>query len=164
MGAVLISFLVDTGAAVSLIHGDIWDKIKPYGVPKADPVSARLVGVDGAPLQVRGSVMVQLVIAGQSFQQRLIIADSLMSKGILGLDFLECNQCVLNLAQEELLTHGKSIPLVTQPTKELVARQVEIMTKKTFTIAAVSEMEIIGKIHSACEGTWLMEDKQPKKA
>jgi len=53
-----ISFLVDTGVAMSLISSDIWDRIKPSSAPAVNPVSLRLVGVDGAPLQIQGSVTI----------------------------------------------------------------------------------------------------------
>ena len=163
VGGDQVPFLIDTGAAVSLIRGDVWDRIKPCNAPKVEPANTRLVGVDGAPLQVRGSVMVQLVVAGQPFEQKVIIADSLTSQGILGLDFLEANQCVLNLAQGELLTHGKNIPLATQPLKNSVLTQVEIAARETFIIGAMSEMETMGEMQSDCEGTWIMEDKQLKR-
>ena len=56
MSKVLVSFLVETRAAVSLIYGDMWDSIKLSVACNIDPVSSWLVGVDGIPLKVRGSV------------------------------------------------------------------------------------------------------------
>lgn len=86
--------------------------------------------------------MVQLVMAEQQLEQKLIIADSLTSQGILGLDFLESNQCVLDLAQGRLLIHGEGIPLVSQSLRESVATcsQVEVTAKETLVIGAASEM------------------------
>ena len=44
---------------------------------------------------VQGSVITELV-AGQIFHQELIVLSSLTSDGILGLNFLETNECVLD--------------------------------------------------------------------
>ena len=91
-----ISFLVDTGAAVSLVSREVWDRIKPTPAPRMNPVGLWLVGVDGAPLHVQGSVIVELNILGQTLQQELIVVNALTSEGILGLNFLEANNCVLD--------------------------------------------------------------------
>ena len=56
----LVSFLVDTGAAVSLVSSEVWDRVKPTNAPRLNHVNVKLVGVDGAPLQVQGSVTVEL--------------------------------------------------------------------------------------------------------
>ena len=42
-----ISFLVDTGAGVSLLNGKVWDKIKPSAVSVEPIVCQNIVGVDG---------------------------------------------------------------------------------------------------------------------
>jgi len=60
-------------------------------------VAEQLVGVDGAPLHIRGSVTVELKISTKTFKQELIVVDALTSEGILGINFLEANNCVLDL-------------------------------------------------------------------
>ena len=59
-----VSFLVDAGASLSFIRGDIWDCIKPSDHPKLTPMSTRLVGANGSPLQTQGSTVVELTISG----------------------------------------------------------------------------------------------------
>ena len=93
-----VSFLVDTGAAVSLVSSEVWERIKPPTAPRMNPVGLRLVGVDGAPLQIQGSVTIELEISGKTFKQELIVVNALTSEGILRLNFLEANDCVLDLA------------------------------------------------------------------
>jgi len=61
------SFSIDTGAAVSLISTEVW----------LNPISIRLVGVDGVPLQVKGSVNVELEMHGRTFCQELIVVNVL---------------------------------------------------------------------------------------
>ena len=92
-----VSFLVDTGAAVSLVSSEVWECIKSPTAPRMNPVGLRLVGVDGAPLQIQGSVTIELETSGKTFEQELIVVNALTSEGILGLNFLEANDCVLDL-------------------------------------------------------------------
>ena len=54
----------------------------------------RMVDVDRAPMQVKGSMIIDLNISNQIFRQELILADALTSEGILGINFLEANGCV----------------------------------------------------------------------
>ena len=106
-----VSFLVDTGATVSLVSSKVWNRIKPSTAPRMNLVNLRLVGVDGAPLQIQGSVTVELEISGKIFKQELIFVNALTPEGILGLNFLEANSCVLDLARGELLSGGTRISL-----------------------------------------------------
>ena len=108
-----VSFLVNTGAAVSLVSSKVWNHIKPSTAPRMNSVNLRLVGVDGAPLQIQGSVTVELEISGKIFKQELIVVNALTSEGILGLNFLEANSCVLDLVWGELLFGGTRISLST---------------------------------------------------
>ena len=62
----------------------------------------RLVGVEGTPLWVCGVSKVELKLAGEIFQCPVLIARSLTSDAILGLDFLEANHCILKIADREL--------------------------------------------------------------
>ena len=97
-----VSFLVNAGVAVSLVSSEVWDRIKPSPTPRMNPVCLRLVGVDGAPLQIHGSVAVELEISEKTSKQDLIVVNALTSEGILGLNFLEANNCVLDLGWGEL--------------------------------------------------------------
>jgi len=132
IGGVKLSFLVDTGAAVSLIDGKMWDNIQQLkDTVKLNPVTTWLVGVDGLPLQVQGSVLITLSVMGLTVDQELIVADSLTSQGILGMDFLESHRRILDLTDGKLSTGGRSIPLIPRVTNYDVA-QVEVTVEKCF--------------------------------
>jgi len=157
-----VSFLIDTGAAVSLVFSEVWDRIKPTNSPRLNHVNVKLVGVDGAPLQVQGSVTVELEMSGQTFAQELIVANALTSEGIVGLNFLEANECVLNLPQGEMCVRGAKISLQAKGLCQQTA-QVQVVLPETFTIAATSEVEVLGMMPMACEGIWMVEMKPLKK-
>ena len=141
-----VSFLVDTGAAVSLICGEIWEHIKLSEPPKLTPIRTRLVGADGSPLQVQGSAVVELTISGQVFKQEFIIADSLASEGILSLNFLESNRCIVDLIHGELIARGSRVALSAKDSAETTNTEVDICVQDSFTVAALSEMEVMGEI------------------
>ena len=146
------------GAAVSL---RVWDSIK--NSVKVNSVAMRLVGVDGIPLQVRGSATVGFSVCGLTVKQKFILADSLTSQGILGMDFLESNHCILDLAEGKLSAGGQSIFLHPHLGDKQEVAHVDITAEETVTISPVSEMEIMGNMNVECSGTWLVEDRVAKK-
>ena len=82
-----VSFLVDTGAGVSLLSKPVWDKIKPTKAGLNPIVTHRLVGVDGVPIKVDGTVSVPITIEGVTLQHDFIVAEQITAEAILGLDF-----------------------------------------------------------------------------
>ena len=108
-----ISCLVDTVAGVSLLSGDVLDKVGQRSIIVEPVIHQKLVGVDGIPLKVRGASTFPLTIAGLEFQHSLIIADNITADAILRLDFLDSHKCVLDLGQRKLCVNNKTcIPLV----------------------------------------------------
>ena len=149
---------------MSLISSELWDRIKPSNSPKLNHASMRLVGVDGSPMRVQGSVMVNLQLLGQSFQQEVIVADALTSEGTLGLNFLEAHECVLDLGHGELRTRTIKIPLCAHTLPGPSVTQVDVTMQDTITIGALSEIEVMGMMPVTCQGNWIVENKKSKKA
>ena len=128
------------------------------GTVKLNPVNLHAVGVDGIPLKVRGSALIRLPLIGLTIDQNFIVADALTSLRILGMDLLESNHCILNLSAGKLSAGGRSIPLDPHHVGKQVSACTEVTAEETFTIAPVSEMEIMGNVDMNCTGTWLVED------
>ena len=63
------SFLLDTGAAVSLIRygKDVWEQINAMKRQELSPTGHRLVGVDGIPLKTLGAAQVGVRIGRELF-------------------------------------------------------------------------------------------------
>ena len=94
------SGLIDTGAAVSLISETLWEKIKERGEQLTQTgFSHKLVGVQGAPLQLCGSTRVRLEIDGlqKVYLVDVLVARAITNDVILGRDFLQGNQCQVRL-------------------------------------------------------------------
>ena len=97
-----MTFVVDTGASITVVDEDFSEKVNPGDCSLEPCTRCRLVGVEGTPLRVCGVWKVELKLAGEIFQCPVLIARSLTFDAILGLDFLEANHCILKIADHEL--------------------------------------------------------------
>ena len=95
-----VHFMLDTGAAVSLLDAKTWDKIK--GNSTLEPwTNPGLMGVGGTPLSVDGIAKLDLELGEKQYLVEMVVAD-LRTEGILGLDFLETNKCASGLPHETM--------------------------------------------------------------
>ena len=138
------------------LKSEVWEHVKSE-TNKLEPIMARpIVGVDSIPIKVQGSATIQLTIAGVKFQHMFIVADQIIADTILGLDFLEANKCVLNLAKGELHIDEKIVALSSHTSVGTVGCA-KVTVMDTVTVPAGSKLEITGHVHSAVQGTWLVE-------
>ena len=143
------------------IKTEIWERVKSEA-DSLEPITAhRLVGVDGIPIKVQGSAMVQLT--GAKFQHKFIKADQITADAILGIDFLEANKCILNLAKGELSVNHKTVTLSSDSTVAMVGCA-KVTPMDTVTVPASSEMEIRVHIHSTIKGLWLVEGNEANQS
>ena len=80
-----ISFLVDTGSAVTLIRKDTWDQMqssaKTQTLQRWSEFS--LVGANGTPLDVCGHTIADLSIKGHTYQADVVVVSPLTTEAIL---------------------------------------------------------------------------------
>ena len=98
-------FLLTLGL-VSLLHEDQWKKFDSKGEEIKPWSEQQLVGVDGTPLHVLGSAVVDIVLSGKQFSQTTIIVRSLTAEAILGLNFQQDNRAVIDLDKQQLTFSG----------------------------------------------------------
>ena len=162
MNGTPVSSLIDPGAGVCLLNSEVWEKVKS----KADaiePITAqRLVGVDGIPIKVQGSATICFTVAGVKFQHKFITADRITAHAILGVDFLEANKCILNLAKGELSVNQKTVALSGYPTIATVGCA-KITLMHTVVVPTSNEMEIRAHFHSNIRGIWFVEGNKTNK-
>ena len=83
-----LKMLLDAGSAVTLL---IWNHCKNNSNTLDQWPGPKLVGVDGTPLQVMGYYKSKISLSHISVVNPVLVADSLLAQGILGLDFLQNN-------------------------------------------------------------------------
>ena len=108
------TFIIDTGAAVTLLRKDMWDKLPQGGKLLTPWDGSPLVGVAGNPLEVWGSVIVEVEIAGETFRTRMVVASALTAEAILGVDFLESHNCTLEIGKRVLRFANRGVAIALQ--------------------------------------------------
>ena len=167
---VSVSCLVDTGAAVTLIREEVWNKIA-CGDTLESWTGQTLIGVEGAPLRVLGTKEVNLVLCSgesessvchevfcETFGCKVVVVGDLTADLILGLDFLQKNKCVLNLGQRKLQFPDSGFSV--QLDKNLVSHLTEIRVTLGVNVClpAYSEMEVMARVPVSVQGgSWILE-------
>ena len=129
-------FLIDTGAAVSVIDSTFYSEYCTGVCSPLKPCHCSLTTANGVGLNIHGEVEVSLKISGFDFAQTMVVADLQSCQGILGLDFLQDNSCVLDLAEGALKFHKQTV-LLQREDCDLIAR---IKVEETVVVPPRSEM------------------------
>ena len=155
---VQVCFMLDTGAAISLLRKDVWNDTGGDGGHQLSPwAGPKLVGVEVTPLEVHGVATMEIALAGKYFQVDFVVVVLLRTQSILGLDFMEGNQCVVNAGQKTLHLRGLGVPIQTA-TRMSCLTESSVAFRESIRIPAFSEVEVMaesGEVLS--EGVWLLE-------
>ena len=150
-------FVLDTGAAVTLLQRRIWDQMKQSEAVLEPWTGQRLVGVEGTPLQVCGTVQVELKLGEEIFQTRVVVVDGLTVDVILGLDFLETHSCTVDIGRKTLHFTNRGTSVILHGSQGRVAA-IGVTISKTLQVPAYSEMEVMANMaQPKAPGTWIME-------
>ena len=152
-------YLLDTGAAVTLIHHDKWESLPPSKTPLKPWTGKPLVGVAGRPLEVWGATFVDIDIAGEHFSTQVVVASALTTEAILGGDFLRDNQCTLEIGQRRLQFGNRGVAIaMDEVSSEPVIVQARVTLDETIRIPAFSEKEVPARIDKPLrDGIWVLE-------
>ncbi|CAC5382862.1 unnamed protein product [Mytilus coruscus] len=109
IGNIKSSFLVDTGATVTLISNKVFNSLRKEEMPKLNQVVQTIMSANGTELNVAGKEF-HIWIEQKEYLSEAVVAD-LAIEGIIGLDFLRENGCLINLQEEHMVCHNQKIPL-----------------------------------------------------
>lgn len=90
------SILADTGAAVTMLSKDIWDRARASDEQLKES-GKKLVGMQRSPLERHSIAQLNIKLQGEIFTTEAIVADSLTTDIILGLDFVRNHQCTIKM-------------------------------------------------------------------
>ncbi len=98
----IIKLLIDTGSSVSIINPTIYNRLPAESKPKLYQADIKMTTANGEQISCHGKGLFQFVIDGQTYEHEFYVAE-ISTAGILGLDFLKRNKCVLDMAETRLL-------------------------------------------------------------
>ena len=153
-------FLVDTGAAASILNKQGWVKVSKQQEASLEVVSGRnLIGVEESPLKILGAVHLQVIFERQQFNVCFLVADSLTTEAILGRVFLKDNSCVIDV-EKNLITFGNvgfTLKLNCLAGDSQIAH-VSITLSNTLQVPACCEVEVMVNVPDGIAGgTWIVE-------
>ena len=105
--------------------------------------SPGLVGVGGAPLRVSGTAKLHLGLGGQQYLVDMVVAD-LRTEVILGLDFLETNQCAIDMPHGTTRLKGNGQPISLYRTRNITDQpeNVSVALPNDISIPGCTELEL----------------------
>jgi transposase InsO family protein len=104
-----VSLLVDTGASLTIISKKIFDKLSSEH--HLDPIQKPITGASGEALTVYGRTQMLIRVGKKSYNISVAIADIPMD-GVLGLDFMSRNNCMINVSERRIVIGEEIIELV----------------------------------------------------
>lgn len=155
------SILADTGAAVTVLSKEFWDKAKPSDDRLRVSMGKKLVGVQGTPLELYGVTCINIELRGEQFSTEAIVAGSLTTDIILGRDFLREHECMIDMGKGGDLLHfnrrGMAVTLNGKSSKEVLSC-INVTVGRVLNVPPQSELEVMGQVPcSAINNTWVLE-------
>ncbi|GBN23354.1 hypothetical protein AVEN_228723-1, partial [Araneus ventricosus] len=131
--------LVDTGANVTLVRTDLAQKLKGNFIYTAPNISLKTA--TGEKAEIHGKLDAAIECGSRKFQHKIYVAD-ITDPCILGLDFLQKFNFMVDLEKNEIRTGGEEIPLFSASADD--SKLCSVLAKEKTIIPARSECLIQG--------------------
>ena len=145
-----IKFLIDTGANTTIINPSVYDELPNLQRPTLQPVKLNMVLADGTPMMSTGKGEFDLKIGDKIVSHEVWVAD-IDVEGILGTDFLLKHQCLLNMAENDLL-------MKEMPTENILP---DVFEESCCRVAVKEDTTIPANSESVIGGNWLDKPSSP---
>ena len=153
-----MSFLVDTGAAVTLLRKDTWDDLHNESTTGLQPWTGNpLVSVDGTSLRVHGQSRINLSLGGHQYPTDVMVVSPLTTGAILGLDFLKKHGVTIDLGISQLNLRDKPpVPIYVEHRREFTVGRVSL--EESIRLPPLSEQVVMGRVEGGYPvGSYLVE-------
>jgi hypothetical protein len=110
MNGFRVKLLVDTGATLYIISPDVLYSILNDPKPTLAQIDQPILMTDRTALKVEGSISIPLTVSNLVFNQTFAVAHTGID-GILGLDFMTNNDCLIDLPNSSMMLKGKWVKL-----------------------------------------------------
>ena len=149
-----IEWLVDTGCTITIVNTRLFDAIHPDEQPRLIPYHGKLTSVDGSSVKVKGQALMNIQIGTKLLQHTALVAD-VTNQGIIGLDFLQKHQMILDCARNKLTCDGQEVKAYCRAGTHRACRV--SVTEHTI-IPAGSRTVLQAKTSKPlADGSWLVE-------
>ena len=122
VGSVPVQFLIDTGAACTLISERKFNEVLRANPELAKSLKNRALKMaDGTPLHAKGTMNADITI-GPIQVQHEIVGARINDEGIIGYDFLKAHRCAINVGADEFRVQGRRVPCESEMVKRAALR------------------------------------------
>ncbi|CAC5367959.1 unnamed protein product [Mytilus coruscus] len=111
-----VKFVVDTGGTLSIVSSRVYDLIPDLCRPHLSETRSQIKSVCGKYLSLRGTGSFTLDFGKEKFTSEAVVTD-LQVDGILGLDFMKKNKCLIDVSAKLLHFDNLKVPLLFQGTQ-----------------------------------------------
>lgn len=103
-------FLVDTGATITLVSHRLFYNLDLDKRPELNVVHHAITSANGTDMTVAGKGKFEFKIGTDNYTAEAVIAD-LTIDGIIGLDFMKKNNCLINIGEGTMYCNKQEVPL-----------------------------------------------------
>ncbi|CAC5359449.1 unnamed protein product [Mytilus coruscus] len=111
-----VKFMIDTGATLTLVSTRVYDLIPDLRRPHLGETKSQIKSVCDNYLSLRRKGSFKLDFGKEEFISEAVVTD-LQVDGILGLDFMKKNKCLIDVSANLLHIDNFKVPLLFQDTK-----------------------------------------------
>ncbi|XP_071176265.1 uncharacterized protein [Mytilus edulis] len=111
-----VKFVVDTGATLNIVSSKVYDLIPDLCRPHLSETKSQIKSVCDKYLSLNGKGSFTLEFGKEKFISEAVVTD-LQVDGILGLDFMKKNKCLIDVSAYLLHIDNVSVPLLFEGTK-----------------------------------------------
>ena len=107
-------------------------------------------------IKVHGATSVNITVEGHTFSHQFIFADRITAEAILGMDFPERNECILDLCKRRLTMKDLGAVQLQPHSLKKLGTPVKI---NLVGIPATAEIEVMARLHSEGDThVWMIEN------
>ncbi|CAC5379821.1 unnamed protein product [Mytilus coruscus] len=111
-----VKFVVDTGATLTIVFSRVYDLIPDLCRPHLSETRSHIKSVCDKYLSLRGTGSFTLDFGKEKFTSEAVVTD-LQVDGIIGLDFMKKNKCLIDVSAKLLHFDNFKVPLLFQCTQ-----------------------------------------------
>ena len=133
-----VEMLVDSGSDRALVDIKFYNSIPATARPRLGPSTWSVDTTSGSPIVAIGEADFQLQLGNQTCSYPFVVADLVLSKisVVIGLDFLEDNECLVDMGHGLLRTQDEKILMRRELSADVCVEQKEQVSSDEPKIAA----------------------------